>query len=113
MVPQASSASFGVGSRSRISSPPVAGERDIEDVVDAVADEQHSGDAMDDAAPLLAQAEGHGEPGVGILQREAGDDQDEEAGEQNQVLPALVGASCASCWAPSPGGGPWLWRATE
>jgi len=41
---------------------------------------------MDDAAPVFAEAEHRGKPGIGVLEREAGDHQDKEAGEQDEVL---------------------------
>jgi hypothetical protein len=52
---------------------------------------------MDNAARSLAQAEQCGEPGVGILERKAGQHQHEEAGEQNTVLPALVERHTQHC----------------
>ena len=50
----------------------------------------HSGDAMNDAAQVLAHAQRVREPSVREFEREAGDDQNDEAGEQNQMLPALI-----------------------
>ena len=46
---------------------------------------------MNDTAQLFAHAQHVGKPGIGELERKARDDQDDEAGKQNQVLPALIG----------------------
>ena len=64
---------------------------DVEDVIEAGGDQHHSCDAMNDAAHVFAHSEHVGKPGIRELERKAGDDQDDEAGEQDQVLPALVG----------------------
>ncbi len=63
---------------------------EIEDVIDARTDENDSGDTMDDAAQMFAHSEDLSEPRGGVLEREAGDDEDDETGEQNQMLPALL-----------------------
>ena len=45
---------------------------------------------MDDAAQVFAHAEGVRKPRVRELERKAGDDEDDEAGKEHEVLPALI-----------------------
>jgi len=60
-------------------------------VIDTGRDERHTGNAMHDTAQLFAHGEDFGQPGVGELEREAGEDENDEADEQDEMLPALVG----------------------
>ena len=89
-LPQASKASLGRGAKSRISRRPSLASRKIEEMIDSGADQDNSRHAMSNAAQLLAHAQHLGKPGVGKLERKARNHQDDKAGQQNQVLPALV-----------------------
>ena len=60
-------------------------------MIEAGGDQHYSGDAMHDAAEVFAHAKHLSKPGIRELQREAGDDENDEAGEQDEMLPALVG----------------------
>ncbi len=60
-------------------------------MVEAGGDEYHSSNAMNDAPQVFAHAEHFSKPGIRKLERKAGNDQDDEAAEKNEMLPALVG----------------------
>ena len=70
-------------------------------------DQDHSRNAMGNAAQSLAHAQRFGKPRVGELERKAGDHQNNKAGQQNQVLPALVRASCAPSSDSASRAAPW------
>ena len=76
---QASNASFGRGREVANQPPAFARRGKIEDVIDARGDQDDAGDAMDDSAQLFAHAQHMRKPGVGELERESRNDQNDEA----------------------------------
>ena len=64
--------------------------RKIDNVVNPRADQNHSGHAMNQPAPMLTHPQHVRKPCVRELQRKARNHQDDEAAQQNQMLPALV-----------------------
>ena len=81
---------FGPGRDVAQQTAALARDGEIEDVIEACADEDDARDAMNDAAQVFAHAQRVRKPRIREFEREAGNDQNDEATEQNQMLPALI-----------------------
>ena len=76
-------------------------------MIDAGADQHNSRHAVNNAAQPLGHRRRRGNPRVRESEGKAGDDQNDETGQQNQVLPALVFGHPDHAWIlhPVPGRG--------